>query len=719
MSLSRIFKPEIKNTGGRPKIVWTSSKKRKLVRLYLMTDLKIAEIQRLLSSDGFNPCVRNIQTQLSDLLPNNKKDWRKYRPLNSLQSQIRLQILKECRNRMISKHTRLKLRFRKNCSSSLDLTPEASHTGFHKEHEAQLLLPASLSPSHDPLGNLDESPILNLRTFINPRMISIQNNAANHHPNNRHMLIYNGTIINETIAASFSFEDQSTPPIITLPREEKFHLQEEPDHNPFNRKNKSRRAHTRRLSSVLSATDSEFSSFGFASGYEHDTSSLGKFSLTAKERDVWEMAIDEEALDSICLPPRVSPVASLLNRPCCGLSLLNQGVRGRGDICEICGFMVIHEFARNGRMVVNDITSEDYFGNTTLHHAAAAGNIEFIQRILSTIKSSEIFLLKHRNSSGKMFLHCSEDPFAVYDRLCKDHFPERVAFHDLVETTKYEYFKKKVFDCLRELGESCSEEELMKDVAKEFRFGSRFVSLKFCESSILESQFVENIQEADIYLRDSDGNTVLTIAASRGLRQIVKKLLTMGANPNTRNRAGTSVLGYVANYLVAASKPYNKTLHTSILVCISCLADVGAKMEPTVYDEYYISEWLPKKGFYLEQSSCGIKMMVLSRRQRDPEMRSAEQHSPSAGVSQPHFQISPMITISLMMLSTIIEEELQSVIKPAANLAQQVDSSKDEVWSRFMSMDEYLTPISIRRTTIHDRQEFLKRIVDFTLDSYF
>ncbi|KAM0130927.1 hypothetical protein ACHAP3_007154 [Botrytis cinerea] len=86
-------------------------------------------------------------------------------------------------------------------------------------------------------------------------------------------------------------------------------------------------------------------------------------------------------------------------------------------------------------------------------------------------------------------------------------------------------------------------------------------------------------------------------------------------------------------------------------------------------------------------------MMVLSRRQRDPEMRSAEQHSPRAGVSQPHFQISPMITISLMMLSTIIEEELQLVIKPATSLAQQVDSRKDEVWSRFMSMDEHSLPL--------------------------
>ncbi|TGO25488.1 hypothetical protein BPAE_0079g00350 [Botrytis paeoniae] len=617
--------------------------------------------------------------QLSILLPNNKKDWRKYRPLNPLQGQVRLQILKECRNRMISKHTRLKLKFRNNSLSSLDLTPEASQIGLRKQHEAQLLLPVTLNSLHDPLSYPEKSPIPHLRTFINPRMLSMQENAVNHHPSDRHVVTYIEARIKETSTVSFLFKDQSTPPIDLRPRGEKVHLQEESDSNPFNRKKKSRRTHIRHLSSVLSATDSEFSSFGVASGYEHDTSSLGKFSLTAKERDAWEMAIDEEALDSICLPTCISPVASLLNRPCCGLSLLNQGVGGRGDMCEICGFMVIHEFARNGRMIVSDIISEDHFGNTTLHHAAAAGNIEYIQRIMSTIKSSDTSLLKHRNSSGKMFLHCSDDPFQLYDRLFEAYFSERVAVHDFVETSKHDYIKKKVFDCLRKLGESRSEDELMKDISRKVRCTSWFVSLKCCDSSLLESQFVENIQESDIYLRDLNGNTVLTIAASQGLRQIVDRLLALGANPNTRNRAGTSVLGYLANYLVAASKPYNKTLHTSILACISCLADAGAKMEPTVYEEYYISEWMPKKGFNIEQASCEINMMVLPRRRHDPEMKSAKHHSLSSGLFEPCVQISPMVTISLIMLSIIIEKELQSVIQPLANLPQQVDSSKDEV----------------------------------------
>jgi len=40
---------------GRPKVAWDASRKRKLVRLYLMTDLKIADIQQVLSTEGFTP----------------------------------------------------------------------------------------------------------------------------------------------------------------------------------------------------------------------------------------------------------------------------------------------------------------------------------------------------------------------------------------------------------------------------------------------------------------------------------------------------------------------------------------------------------------------------------------------------------------------------------------------------------------------------------------
>jgi len=43
------------NPGGRPKLDWTSSRKRKLGRLYLLTDIAISDIQQVLKDEKFNP----------------------------------------------------------------------------------------------------------------------------------------------------------------------------------------------------------------------------------------------------------------------------------------------------------------------------------------------------------------------------------------------------------------------------------------------------------------------------------------------------------------------------------------------------------------------------------------------------------------------------------------------------------------------------------------
>ncbi len=40
---------------GRPKNNWTPTRKRKLVRLYLMTDLDVGEIVEVLRGKGFQP----------------------------------------------------------------------------------------------------------------------------------------------------------------------------------------------------------------------------------------------------------------------------------------------------------------------------------------------------------------------------------------------------------------------------------------------------------------------------------------------------------------------------------------------------------------------------------------------------------------------------------------------------------------------------------------
>jgi hypothetical protein len=112
---------------GRPKIAWTSSRKRKLVRLYLLTNLNIHGIQQVLVATDFTPrCVailqpkmhqidicstRNIQSQLGDLLPNLSTEWRQYRPTGTNQMKDRFSQIRHAKANQVSKYSRRRARF--------------------------------------------------------------------------------------------------------------------------------------------------------------------------------------------------------------------------------------------------------------------------------------------------------------------------------------------------------------------------------------------------------------------------------------------------------------------------------------------------------------------------------------------------------------------------------------------------------------------------------
>jgi hypothetical protein len=49
----QLFKP--RGNGGRPRTQWTPSRRRRAVRLYLMTTLRVEDIREVLSEDGFKP----------------------------------------------------------------------------------------------------------------------------------------------------------------------------------------------------------------------------------------------------------------------------------------------------------------------------------------------------------------------------------------------------------------------------------------------------------------------------------------------------------------------------------------------------------------------------------------------------------------------------------------------------------------------------------------
>ncbi|KAH6663793.1 hypothetical protein B0J14DRAFT_661731 [Halenospora varia] len=94
----------ISKPGGIPRLAWNASRNRKLIRLYLLTNITPGEIQWVLSSDGFKPSERSIQAQISTFLPNCKKDWRQYRPSSLAQAKTRLANLKD-RERIKSRNT--------------------------------------------------------------------------------------------------------------------------------------------------------------------------------------------------------------------------------------------------------------------------------------------------------------------------------------------------------------------------------------------------------------------------------------------------------------------------------------------------------------------------------------------------------------------------------------------------------------------------------------
>ncbi|KAH7407197.1 hypothetical protein BKA64DRAFT_640133 [Cadophora sp. MPI-SDFR-AT-0126] len=77
--------------GGRPVNKWTSSRRRKLVRLYSLTDLNKDEIRAVLKAHDFNPSSSDIQKRLRDLFPRDcTKNYRDFRPVGRQQMNTRL-----------------------------------------------------------------------------------------------------------------------------------------------------------------------------------------------------------------------------------------------------------------------------------------------------------------------------------------------------------------------------------------------------------------------------------------------------------------------------------------------------------------------------------------------------------------------------------------------------------------------------------------------------
>lgn len=87
---------------GRPKNGWTATRKRKLIRLYLMTELDVGEISQVLRAETFQPCKRDIQKQLTFLLQSRPNQVRARGPI----TKTRLRMLRECKDLSSSKKSK-------------------------------------------------------------------------------------------------------------------------------------------------------------------------------------------------------------------------------------------------------------------------------------------------------------------------------------------------------------------------------------------------------------------------------------------------------------------------------------------------------------------------------------------------------------------------------------------------------------------------------------
>jgi hypothetical protein len=94
---------------------------------------------------------------------------------------------------------------------------------------------------------------------------------------------------------------------------------------------------------------------------------------------------------------------------------------------------------------------------------------------------------------------------------------------------------------------------------------------------------------AEVNLRDRNGDTALAIAAKRGLRPAVFWLMGLSANPNSRDYQGNGILSQATKCLLRTQTDTKQ--YAGILSCIAELTGCGAKANPTVYDEWFVTRF--------------------------------------------------------------------------------------------------------------------------------
>ena len=339
--------------------------------------------------------------------------------------------------------------------------------------------------------------------------------------------------------------------------------------------------------------------------------------LTKEEHRTWDELVDETKFTSTSREHTEDDTISLKPRPCCMFFEQDEEKR---TLCKVCGFSEAHALARNSwsddGSVIN-CSVVDRFGNTPLHHAAAAGNLKRVTQLMELTANIHI-----QNTSGETFLHILEleevDSVELNEVLCKakdlvfdfstkDYRGNIVVtrFRDLACFHWDEEYKQWILRGNVRSDETSQQEPCLPSVAlAKYRAESGKTGCddldangdteliarlrKWPKERLAAKDLSTLIKRSNVHMRARRGYTAMAIAVRHGIRDAVSLLLEAGANPNNRSYRKTSVLGFAAACLAKAQKDQDSGLYARILTCIVLLADKGGKADPTVYDEFTI-----------------------------------------------------------------------------------------------------------------------------------
>lgn len=391
------------------------------------------------------------------------------------------------------------------------------------------------------------------------------------------------------------------------------------------------------IASVLSITNSWRSSLVYAqSTASESVSTLNETSPFQDDHEIKEEYGDDP---NASIPPRHLPdygEKSLLDRPCCGLRVIHiKDESGDTIPCLTCGFSNVHHNARTSRTnfpigEVTDASLVDKFGNTPMHHAAAAGNLEWLLDYFRLADDANArHLLNIRNTSGESCFHVMEIkasdhrylPRLLHQALrlgfsftIRDHqgvtaiTKLNAGLQRLNETTHWENLqewerqtlRKAVADISSTWRNECpftwhgNEPNTVDPNEIDINGNTKLIAmLKSISSGTLTRprDFEMLLGKCDIHMRDWRGYTALAIAMRCGVIEAVSLLLKQGANANTRSYHQTSVVAHGLACLAKAQKERKDALYARILSCMLLVTDYGGKAEATVFDEYALTAY--------------------------------------------------------------------------------------------------------------------------------